>query len=301
MKKRGMGLFIALGGIALVLIIASIFLIVSSSYNAKLVLVNDGFFVGDQVHDCLYAADESAVVTSIPAINASQSDILYEKSGKFYVGDDYTPISLNYPYVINNGSAVMFTSSVDKLITGTFEYVDSYENLYMSGGVTYNTDMERAYREDFILVDAGNGLYMNADALTVGGSLTTAGEIPVHSFIRFMEDEIDYYYYSGDALLYDRIAPVSKVATISLGGFNYTYIEFLEKLGLYTERKVKEKVTPTPSPAPEEGEPDDTQAERTVIRVNDTTPEEGDTSGEGTKGDAIRTSKIGRASCRERV
>ena len=80
MKKRGMGLFIALGGIALVLIIASIFLIVSSSYNAKLVLVNDGFFVGDQVHDCLYAADESAVVTSIPAINASQSDILYEKS-----------------------------------------------------------------------------------------------------------------------------------------------------------------------------------------------------------------------------
>lgn len=290
MKKRGMGLFIALGGIALVLIIASIFLIVSSSYNAKLVLVNDGFFVGDQVHDCLYAADESAVVTSIPAINASQSDILYEKSGKFYVGDDYTPISLNYPYVINNGSAVMFTSSVDKLITGTFEYVDSYENLYMSGGVTYNTDMERAYREDFILVDAGNGLYMNADALTVGGSLTTAGEIPVHSFIRFMEDEIDYYYYSGDALLYDRIAPVSKVATISLGGFNYTYIEFLEKLGLYTERKVKEKVTPTPTKAPEEGEPDDTQAERTVIRVNDTTPEEGDTSGEGTKGDAIRTS-----------
>ena len=290
MKKRGMGLFIAMGGIALVLIIASIFFIVSGGYNAKLVLVNDGFFVGEQVHDCLYANDESAIVTSIPAITASQSDIVYEKSGKFFVGNDYTPISPNYPYVINNGSAVMFTSSVDKLITGTFEYVDAYENLYMSGGVTYNTDMERAYREDFILVDAGNGLYMNADPLTIGGSLTTAGEIPVHSFIRFMEDEIDYYYYSGDALLFDRIAPVSKVANISLGGFNYTYIEFLEKLGLYTERKVREQVSPTPTKAPEEeGEQEDSK-DRPVYNISDPNSTAGDSEGDQTDEGLVRTS-----------
>lgn len=290
MKKRGMGLFIAMGGIALVLIIASIFFIVSGGYNAKLVLVNDGFFVGEQVHDCLYATDESAVVTSIPAITASQSDIVYEKSGKFYVGNDYTPISPNYPYVINNGSAVMFTSGVDKLITGSFEYVDSYENLYMSGGVTYNTDMERAYREDFILVDAGNGLYMNADALTVGGSLTTAGEIPVHSFIRFMEDEIDYYYYSGDALLFNRIAPVSKVANISLGGFNYTYIEFLEKLGLYTERKVKEQISPTPTKAPEEEGEEEDSKERPEYNFSDPNYVAGDSEGDDTDEGLIRTS-----------
>ncbi len=271
MKKRGMGLFIALGGIALVLIIASIFFIVSSSYTARLVLVNDGYFVGDQVHDCLFAADEDAVVTSIPAISASQSDVLFEKSGKYYIGDDYTPVSLNFPYVINNGSAVMFTSSVDKLITGTFEYVDSYENLYMSGGVTFNADMERAYREDFILVDAGNGLYMNADKLTVGGSLTTSGEIPANSFIRFMENEITYYFHENDALSFARISPVSRTATISIGGYSYTYIEFLEKLGLYTERKVREKVTPTPSPAPTEDkdEEETTEEERKVYNFGD--------------------------------
>lgn len=281
MKKRGMGPFIAMGAIALVLIIASIFFIVSGGYNARLVLVNDGFFVGDQVHDCLYAAEEDSVVTSIPAIGASQSDILYEKSGKYYVGNDYTPISLNYPYVINNGSAVMFTSSVDKLITGTFEYVDSYENLYMSGGITYNTDMERAYREDFILVDAGNGIYMNAEKLTVGGALTTSGEIPANSFIRFMENEIGYYFYENDALSYARISPVSRTATITLGGYSYTYIEFLEKLGLYTERKAKDKIAPTATPAPtEDSDEEDTTGERKVIVVNS-----GDSSEAGEPGD----------------
>ncbi len=257
MKKRGMGLFIAMGGIALVLIIASIFLIVSGGYKAKLVLVNDGFFVGDQVHDCLYETDENAIVTTLPAIGASQSDILYEKSGKYYIGNEYTPVSLNFPYVINNASAVMFTSGVDKLITGTFEYVDSYENLYMSGGVTFNSDMERAYREDFILVDTGNGIYMNAEKLSVGGALTTAAEIPVNSFIRFLDNEIVYYYYEDDALLYSRIAPVSRTASITLGNYNYTYIEFLEKLGLYSERKTKEKISPTPSPAPERDSEDE--------------------------------------------
>ena len=290
MKKRNMGPFIAMGGIALVLIIASIFLIVSSSYTARLVLVNDGFFVGEQVHDCLYANDESAVVTSIPAIGASQSDILYEKSGKYFLGDDYTPVSLNFPYVINNASAVMFTSSVDKLITGTFEYVDSYENLYMSGGVTFNADMERAYREDFILVDAGNGIYMNADKLTVGGSLTTSGEIPANSFIRFMENEIGYYYYDNDALIYARIAPVSRTATISIGGYSYTYIEFLEKLGLYTERKAKDKTTPTPTPlSNEEDDEVEPAGERQVFVFGDSDADEGNDN-EDNNGDADRQS-----------
>ncbi len=281
MKKRGMGLFIAMGGIALVLIIASIFLIVSGSYTARLVLVNDGFFVGDMVHDSLYANDENAVITSIPAISASQSDILYEKSGKYYVGDDYTPVSLNFPYVINNASAVMFTSSVDKLLTGTFEYVDSYENLYMSGGVTFNSDMERAYREDFILVDTGNGVYMNANKLSVAGALTTAGEIPANSFIRFMEDRIDYYYYEDDALVYSSIAPVSRTASIQISDYSYTYIEFLEKLGLYSERKVREKVSPTPTEAPElEGPEEEAEPTRKVIVVNDSTSGNGEGIGE---------------------
>ncbi|MCR5431529.1 MAG: hypothetical protein K6E95_03115, partial [Lachnospiraceae bacterium] len=297
MKKRGMGLFIAMGGIALVLIIASIILIAGGGYSARLVLVNDGFFVGETLRDSLYANDENAVMTSIPAINASQSDILYEKSGKLFVGDSYTPISPNYPYVINNASALMFTGDVDKLITGTFEYVDSYENLYMSGGVTFNADMERAYREDFILVDTGNGLYMNADKLTVGGALTQAGEIPVNSFIRFMEDRIDYYYYENDSLVYGSISPVSKTATVSLGGFEYTYIEFLEKLGLYSERKVREKVSPTPTPAPVEGEPEDEAEERKVYNFTDPSSESGDEIGEETdEGSEDTSSEKGRPS-----
>ncbi|MCR5830434.1 MAG: hypothetical protein K6F93_08840 [Lachnospiraceae bacterium] len=277
MKKRGMGLFIAMGGIALVLIVASIFLIVSGSYTARLVLVNDGFFVGETVRDSLYANDENAVMTSIPAITASQSDILYEKSGKYYLGDNYTPVSLNYPYVINNASAVMFTSNVDKLLTGTFEYVDSYENLYMSGGVTFNSDMERAYREDFILVDTGNGVYMNANKLTVGGALTTAGEVPANSFIRFLEDRVDYYYYEDDKLVYASISPVSRTATIETGSYSYSYIEFLEKLGLYSERKVKEKISPTPTPVPVNEESEDLPAPtREVIFVSDTSSGSGD-------------------------
>ncbi len=278
MKKRGMGLFIALGGIALVLIAASIFLIVSGSYTARLVLVNDGFFVDDVLHDSLFANDEYNVMSSINAIRATQSDILYEKSGKLYLGDEYTPVSQNFPYVINNASAVMFTGNVDKLLTGTFEYVDSYENLYMSGGVTFNSDMERAYREDFILIDTGNGVYMNADKLTVGGSLTTSGEIPVNSFIRFMEDRIDYYYYDNEKLVYSAISPVSRTANISIGSYNYTYIEFLEKLGLYSERKARDKAasTPTPTPIPE-GESDSYDGPtptRQIIEVKDTSSDE---------------------------
>lgn len=252
MKKRGMGLLISLGAVALVLIVLAIVLIAGSGYNARLVLVNDGCFVGgEELYQSLYATESDEKLDVIDPINCSSSDVLYEKSGKYYVGEEYTPVSGNYPYIINNASAVMFTNGTDKLLTGTFEYVDSYENLFMSSGVTFNSDMERAYREDFILIDTGNGLYMNSDKLTVTGALTQEGTIPVNSIIHFMDDSISYYYYDAGRLVYGELSKVAKTAKITIGENAYTYLDFLEKLGLYSEKKAKAEKQPTPTDEPE--------------------------------------------------
>ena len=66
--------------------------------------------------------------------------------------------------------------------------------------------------------------------------------------------------------------------------------EIHEKLGLYTERKVKEQISPTPTKAPEEEGEEEDSKERPEYNFSDPNYVAGDSEGDDTDEGLIRTS-----------
>ncbi|MCQ2506036.1 MAG: hypothetical protein MJ113_02535 [Lachnospiraceae bacterium] len=252
---NNLALKLAVSLITGLLIVVAVIILTRDNYEVKLVISNDGAFVPEEgIYQNLVNYDPNAEdgTNDIRLASCEAGNYLYEKGGKYYVGENSadTEVSVSYPLYINDATALMFTNGMASLITADFNYVEVYEGLYLSSGITFNGDMEQAYREEFMLVNLGNGLYMNTFDASVTGSYTNEGVIPQHSIINFNLDSIVYYSYDNGKLVLNSLDKVAAFAKITIGKVSFTYLDFLERLGLYSQKAElpNKGITATPMP-----------------------------------------------------
>ena len=219
-----------------------VFLVKSNQFSVYLVLNNDGYMISqNDLTKNLLKDNVNITESAITAVAFSVSDTVYQKSGNLFIGEEKTPANEGFPLFINNASTVMTLTDKSNLITDDFEYAKTYSGLYVNDGVSFNPDMEKAYREQFILMDLTNGLYVNTKEVKVSGSFFVEKKIPANSIIRFMENEIRYYSFEKNMFKLYSIKPMAEQSTIEISGKEYLYYDFLEKLGLYQKEKLREQ------------------------------------------------------------
>lgn len=234
MKKKQM----IIGGIAFLsvaLIVVILFLIFSNDYSRYFVLNNNGYAVsGSTLASNLTSAKVNSGASKVSALSVSASEIVYKKGSDYYVGENKEPINAVYPIFSNNSSSLLELTGKSSLINEDFENVPAYLGLILNNGLTFNMDMERAYREKFILVSVADGIYINTMPIKVSGSFVS-GTIPVDSIIHFTNDEIRYYSLKGKTFTLTMFKPMSKTDSITVDGKTCSYIDFLKKLGIYQD------------------------------------------------------------------
>lgn len=257
MKKNRLiiGLIYLLLFVAVVLVI---YVLKSVRYTEFLVLNNDGYTItNNEITKNLQNDNLDPADADYKATPFSISDIIYEKSNNYYIGEDKQPINKEYPLFVNNYTAILCLTDEGNLITDEFDYAQTYSGLYVNDGISFNPDMERAYREEFILLGLPNGLFINTKSISISGSFIVEESIPTNAIIRFMENEIRYYSLNGDVFQMYNIKPLLSNSIIKVNGKEYSYYDFLEKLGLYEKatlieqeelRKEEEAVSTTPTP-----------------------------------------------------
>lgn len=195
MKKR---LIAILGAVlATASITISAVKLLHKEYTVYLIVESDGIAVsGDEMFRTLSEETmdwDSTELTTLDGQAFATSDAVYERSGKLYLGENKTPLSFAYPFFVNNGTAVFCINESAIAVTEEFDYVPTYQGLYISDGISFNQDMERAYREDFLFLQLSNGLYLNSMEFTVKKSSLPGETLSGNSIISFFEKELRYY------------------------------------------------------------------------------------------------------------
>jgi hypothetical protein len=233
------GLVLAFASIAVLL---AVIMIIRNQYSIYMVMNNDGYAVSrnDMTKNLL----NETIVPGEADIDATPfhiSDVVYERAGNFFIGEGKTPLNDSYPLFINDSSAIMSLTADAGMVTNAFEYAQSYKGLYISDGISFNEDTERAYREEFILLSLTNGLFINAKEIIVADNFFLEEKIPVNSIISFKEKEIRYYSLKGAKYVLSSVKPLGSGSVITIDGNKYLYYDFLEKLGLYEKAALREK------------------------------------------------------------
>lgn len=222
-------------------LLSSIGIVRLNHYTTFLIMDNDGYAISkNSITKNLFTSSMSLENEAYEAVAFNTSDIVYKKSSSYYMGEEKTKIEEAYPLFVNGGSTLLNINSSANLIADDFESVPTYSGLYINNGVSFNPDMERAYREEFILLSLENGLYINTMSIDVAGSFFVGKNISANSIIHFMENEIRYYSQTNGEFKPYIIEPLNSASTITINNKTYYYYDFLEKLGLYDKAELLE-------------------------------------------------------------
>lgn len=180
-------------------------------------------------------------------------------SSDYFIGDEKKPVSSGYPLFARNGQVLYFINDEFNLVTNKWEKLGSYDGLYLNDGVTYNAGSSRADLNEVMLVEVENGYQVAQETKLISSSNETT--IDMNSVCAFSESEIVYYSVDKNNTLVGNKIPVAEGASIEIGDNSFSYLEFLEKLGLWREKpeKVPEKVDNVPE-EPKKEEVDKTPA-----------------------------------------
>ena len=158
---------------------------------------------------------------------------LKDSKKDLYIGEDKISINSGFPAYTRNGSVLYFLDDQLSIISNDFEYVDSYEGLRLSDGVTYNVDGSRADLQDMILVQDSFGYQLAQDTSIISSNETR--HIPMNTICNFSPDRIDCYEYEKGILSAYPII-TSDQNDIKIGDNTYNYLEFLKSLGIYKDQ-----------------------------------------------------------------
>lgn len=268
-NRRMIGIIYALLFTAVLLVA---FILKSNQYSTYLVMNNDGFLIShNNMVKNLFHTEMKLENADYEAYEFSVSDIIYEKSGEYFMGEEKIRISGDFPLFVNNESALFHITDTATLISEEFEEARTYSGLYINNGMSFNPDMERAYRDEFILLALNNGLYINTQTIDVSGDFFHEQVLHNNSIIRFLENEIRYYSLNKGVFKPGIIKPVNSSTLITIDNMTYGYYDFLEKLGLYEKGELLEKEaelqkeeaennTASVTPMPEEGKAEEGQS-----------------------------------------
>lgn len=254
MKKRLIAI-ISAAAVAVTAIV-SVAVLTKKDYTEYLIVESDGIAVTSEDMLLNLTADkvEDEDIPTIAGEAFSASDTIYERKGRLYLGEEKVLLQTAYPFFVNNQSAVFCLTDSVVAVTEDFDYVSTYQGLYISNGISFNQDMERAYREDFIFLQMTNGLYMNAMEFTINSSDLPGKVLTSNTILSFFENEIRYYTPDGKGTFsYGSISGLNEDSKVQIDGTEYTYYDLLERLRLYEKEALYEDIisaTLTPEPTP---------------------------------------------------
>ncbi len=154
---------------------------------------------------------------------------LYQLGKSLYVGEKRSKLNIVYPLFVNDSSALLNLNDQAKLVTPDFRCMSTYYGLYVSDGVSYNTDGERADVEEFILQQLQNKMYINTKVMqvhTIRGNF----QVAMNGIINFLKDSIRYYALEDGKFYYHQIKYMDEQARVTFGDWEYPYYEFLDKI-----------------------------------------------------------------------
>lgn len=160
-----------------------------------------------------------------------EDGLIYSSMFQDYDYETKTALDLSYPLYVNGGAGLMFLNNDFWLIADDFNILETYEDLYLTDGHTYNADLSLADGDEFLLVAVGDGVYMNAQSAVFSTAFEDIS-IPANSIIRFTSDNVNFYSYKEGELTYTGIDEMFS-ATITIGDHTYSYSDFLNALGIF--------------------------------------------------------------------
>ena len=233
--------------IALLLIIGIIYY---NSYFSVRTFDIDGFvFTSDNVtNNLVNGKDSSSGKVDYSKIRYDQT--LYTGRNKYFIGEKRKiAVNLDYPVVSKDNKTLLLLSDKGKLIDDKFDRTSMYANTLVSDNKLFNeNDYERADNINYLFIELDNTIIINLSKIEIK-VLNREYDIPVNSFISFSEESLRYYYMINNRYVYKEIGGLDDDANISIDKKKFTYIEFLEKLGLFVEEE-EEVTIPTPTPTP---------------------------------------------------
>ena len=152
---------------------------------------------------------------------------LFERAGAIFGGEEKTRLNSNFPVYTEDSAVLMMLSDDARLITKDLERVSTYRNLYVSDGVTFNRDRERADVDMYSLLSVSGGVYINLSRAEIAGTV-----IPMNSVQYFTENHIAFYKPQDKKFVYQRIDGLDENSTIRIGDRLYNYYDLLRGLGL---------------------------------------------------------------------
>ena len=230
-NTKNMPMFILIGLIAMIIIIALIYY-VFLRYSPEQIITYSGYAIeGKTMAENLKSSEISNIEQYLNLIEVKENDLLYKRLNSYYIGeDDKKEVDINYPMYINEGSTIFNISRNTKLITVNYEEVEGYPEFMLTGGVMYNGgDLTRADGNKYIFLKSEDEIYTNVDKIKVK-TATNEYEIKEYSNIYFTEEAIAYYEMQDGYMEYKRIVDIDNNSEITINGETLTYKTFLEKL-----------------------------------------------------------------------
>ena len=218
-----------------VAILAALLFLFFYKFTPVFAVMDDGYALTEDIGADLLEAegkDRTELWTLTPI---KYEDTLYERGGKYYIGEGNRKqqIYLNYPLYVLDGGGLRFMNGQFYTVTGDFEFLPTYDGLYLIDGYTYNLDKSQADPDAFYFVTLPNGLFVNALPMTVRTNLETK-ELTANSILALDDTEIRLYRYEEGVLCYDKVTSMSQ-AKVEIDGVTYDYRELLRLLRLVQE------------------------------------------------------------------
>lgn len=246
---------------ALVLLVMGIFAWAFRQIHVGYVEENGHVVTSSELYDRLSRGSENAGNILLSAVYSN--DEVFLRGGKYYVGQEMTEYESVYPLYANSGLALYFMNDTAKLVSEDFEFLDTYQGMFVSDGTSFNADHSQADVETIYLVKLKNGLYANALSVTLTRD-NLEEKIPVNSIVNFGETCIRYYDEQSGLMEYHALEDVSGI-TVRIQDKSFSYVDFLEALkGAESASYTGGASTPLPKP---ETDPEDEEEETPVSIV----------------------------------
>lgn len=214
--------------VAAVVLMAVITAVALNSMDTLAIMAEDGYAVpADSGLSRLLSSGDGPAVS---LVDVGYEDVVYSSLSGYYVGADRSSIDRSFPIYINSGAGLRFLDEETWLVSAEVDLLRTYEGLYLTDGYTYNSNLDQADAEEFILLALQNKLFMNAQAATFENRVTTH-DIPSNSILAMTESAIRWYYLDTGALVYAEEESVFD-AKLTIGSHTYDYASLLRALDL---------------------------------------------------------------------
>ncbi len=222
---------------AVICLIAVVVTFQLTYFHSTVVFGYDGVVISDEkLTNNLMTIPEDTATTLVEPAAVKASDMIYERNGSLYYGDNSkTKFLQEYPTFINQGKALLMLNDKATLIDQYFREQATFSNLVLTGGGLYQANTNSLIDDNvYYFLKLSNGFYINSLEMKIKTNLREY-LFEMNSIHNFTETSILSYKYTSQGFQYSTITDVDLDSVISIGNTEMTYKEFLSKLSLYSE------------------------------------------------------------------